>query len=69
MKSKKQLRTYKNKSTEIWHMEEKGRGYPTLKCAYKDKECSNDCAHFIMSEKRKIGQPIFCGKIQIGILA
>lgn len=69
MKNKRPLRTYQEKDSSIWHCEDKGQGYPKLKCYRKNEDYSTDCAHFAMSQKWKMGQPMFCGNIQIGVLA
>lgn len=73
MKNTRKLRIYKKKSvtsdgSEIWPVKSSDGLYPPLECAYKDKPCKKICAHFNMSNKWKVGQPIFCGNVQMGVL-
>jgi hypothetical protein len=67
-KNKRELRVYQQGDPSIWHVDEKGRGYPKVKCAYKDADCTTDCAHFNVT-RWSDGGKVFCGNIQMGVLA
>ena len=69
MKNKRPLRAYKSGEENIWTLtKDKAEGdYQKIRCPYSAEFCSSRCAFFSTSWKK--GKPIFCGKIQIGVLA
>ena len=67
MKNKRKLRVYQKGTASVWVVDGT-KSYPELKCPYKDANCSTQCAHFIL-KKWITGTPIYCGNVNIGVLA
>lgn len=67
VKNKRPLRAYQVGDNGVWIIDEKGR-YPKLQCPYKNADCRTDCAFFNIKTWLS-NCPVFCGNVQIGILA
>ena len=73
-KRHKRLTAYQLSKDEVVYIDRTVKGdtsqhdpYPHLKCPYKDKDCSSNCALFNTSWET--GSIIYCGQTSIGVLA